>query len=32
MKLLGLVTAAFIAFIGWIVYNSYTLLKEMDAL
>jgi len=30
VKLLGLVTVAFIALVGWIAYNSYTLLKEIS--
>lgn len=32
MKYLGWLALAFIALVGLIAYNSYTLLKEMDAL
>ena len=32
MKLVGWLALAFLALVGLIAYNSYTLLKEMDAL
>jgi len=32
VKYLGWLALAFIALVGLIAYNSYTLLKEMDAL
>lgn len=32
MKLVGWLALAFLALVGLIAYNSYTLLKEMDAI